>query len=110
MERIKSSDLVAQIIKRETDVVFGVTGGVVVNIFDAIARAGIKIINTHHEQSAAIAADAYSRLSGKLGTCIATSGPGALNLISGVACSYFDSVPMLVITGQVVVDQLRKDK
>ena len=105
---MKSSDYIAQRIKQETDVVFGVTGGAIVNLFDSLDKKGVKIIPMHHEQSAAMAADAYARVTKKLGVCIATSGPGATNLITGTCCSYFDSIPVLTIAGQVPTKQLKK--
>ena len=61
----------------------------------------INFVCTHHEQGAAMAADSYSRVSGNIGVAISTSGPGATNLITGICCSYYDSVPLLIITGQV---------
>ncbi|MDD5006611.1 MAG: thiamine pyrophosphate-binding protein [Candidatus Omnitrophica bacterium] len=97
---MKTSDFIAQTIRKETDTVFGVTGGCVVNLVDSFGKAGIKLISVHHEQSAAIAADAYARFK-NLGVCYATSGPGVTNLITGTCCSYFDSIPVLTIGGQV---------
>jgi len=97
---MKTSDVIAERIKKEVDVVFGVTGGYVVSLIDSFHKAGIKIIMMHHEQSAAIAADAYARFKG-FGVCFGTSGPGTTNLITGTCCSYFDSIPVLTIGGQV---------
>ena len=97
---MKTSDVIAERIKKEVDVVFGVTGGCIVNLVDSFHKAGIKIIMMHHEQSAAIAADAYARFKG-FGVCFGTSGPGTTNLITGTCCSYFDSIPVLTIGGQV---------
>jgi len=104
---IKSSDWLSNQIKNETNYVFGITGGVITNMFDSCQRLGLNVINTHHEQGAIFAADAYSRVSGKLGVCLCTSGPGYANFVSGIAGSYFDSVPLLIISGQVVHDHLR---
>ncbi|HBK42808.1 MULTISPECIES: thiamine pyrophosphate-binding protein [unclassified Polynucleobacter] len=82
--------------------VFGMTGGASLHLIHAIRkRADIEMVFTHHEQSAAMCADAYSRVSKNLGAAIATSGPGATNLITGICCSFFDSVPTIYITGQV---------
>jgi len=82
--------------------VFTLTGGACAFMVDAVARhAGLKVICVQNEQAAAMAADAVWRVSGKLGVTIATSGPGATNLITGIACSFFDSIPSLHITGQV---------
>jgi acetolactate synthase-1/2/3 large subunit len=107
---MKASDYIAQRIKKETDIVFGITGGAIVNLFDSLDKKGIKIILTHHEQAAAMCADAYSRVSGKLGVVIVTSGPGATNLITGTCCSWFDSIPVLAIAGQVPTNQLKSKK
>ena len=104
---MKTSDAIAKRIKKEVDVVFGVTGAAIINLFDSFDKNGIRIIPMHHEQSAAIAADAYARFKG-FGVCCGTSGPGITNLITGVACSYFDSIPVLVIGGQVATKFLDK--
>ncbi len=96
----KLSDLIAKRIKKEVDMVFGVTGGCIVNLVDSFYKAGLKIIPMHHEQSAAIAADAYARFKG-FGVCYGTSGPGNTNLITGTCCSFYDSIPVLTIGGQV---------
>lgn len=81
---------------------FVITGGAIMNVIDSFGKTDkIKYICTAHEQAAAMAADAYWRVSGKLGIAMATSGPGATNLITGICCAYFDSVPALYITGEV---------
>ena len=81
--------------------VFGITGGYIAHIFDSIDKyPNLEYICTNHEQGAAMAADGYARLTGKIGVAISTSGPGAANLINGVMCAHFDSIPLLVITGQ----------
>jgi len=106
----KASDLVAKRLAEETGHVFGVTGGCIVNLFDSIEKQkGLNLIPMHHEQACAMAADAYARVSKKLGVCAATSGPGITNLITGLACSYFDSVPVLAIGGQVPKKNLRSN-
>lgn len=82
--------------------VFGITGGASLHLIHAIAdRSDMQIIFTHHEQAAAMAADAYSRVTGRFGAAVATSGPGATNLITGICGAYYDSVPTMYITGQV---------
>ncbi|MBM3206624.1 MAG: thiamine pyrophosphate-binding protein [Candidatus Staskawiczbacteria bacterium] len=82
--------------------VFGMTGGASLHLIHAISRRiDIEMVFTHHEQSAAMCADAYARVSKNLGAAIATSGPGATNLITGICCSFFDSIPVMYITGQV---------
>ena len=97
------SEYIAEFLARVgSDRVFLLTGGACAFMIDAIARHP-KLTHTsfHHEQSAAMAADALWRVAGKVGVSMATSGPGATNLITGIACSYFDSIPSLHITGQV---------
>ncbi|MEM9691167.1 MAG: biosynthetic-type acetolactate synthase large subunit [Myxococcota bacterium] len=83
------------------DVVFGYPGGAIMPIYDAILKFPIRHVLCRHEQSAAHMADGYARSSGKVGVCIATSGPGATNLVTGIATAMLDSVPMVAITGQV---------
>ena len=83
------------------EVIFGYPGGQVLPIFDQLYDFDIKFILTRHEQGAAHAADGFSRATGKVGVCLATSGPGATNLVTGIANAYMDSIPMVAITGQV---------
>ncbi|MFL1406757.1 acetolactate synthase 2 catalytic subunit [Marinobacter sp. M1N3S26] len=88
--------------RHHTDTVFGYPGGCIMPLYDALVDdVGVEHVLCRHEQACALAADGYARASGKVGVCIATSGPGATNLITGVANAHRDSVPMLVITGQV---------
>ena len=93
------------------DTVFGYPGGAVLNIYDELYKHKdeIRHILTAHEQGAAHAADGYARATGKVGVCIATSGPGATNLVTGIATAYMDSVPLVAITGNVAVPLLGKD-
>lgn len=92
------------------DTIFGYPGGAVLNIYDELySFEGITHIRTAHEQAAAHAADGYARATGKVGVCIATSGPGATNLVTGIANAYMDSVPMVAITGQVPTSLIGKD-
>ena len=96
--------------KNGVDTVFGYPGGVVIPLYDALYDEGkIKHILTAHEQGASHAADGYARATGKVGVCIATSGPGATNLVTGIATAYMDSVPMVAITGNVTSQLLGKD-
>lgn len=99
------------LLEQGVDTVFGYPGGAVLNIYDALYKYSdrIKHIRTAHEQGAAHAADGYARSSGKTGVCIATSGPGATNLVTGIATAYMDSVPMVAITGNVTRDLLGLD-
>ena len=93
--------LIESLNRAGVEVMFGYPGGALLPIFDEIYDADIKFILTRHEQGAAHAADGYSRATGKVGVCIATSGPGATNLTTGIANAYMDSIPMVAITGQV---------
>ena len=89
---------------------FAISGGASVHMIDSIARhPRINYICTQHEQAGAMAADAYSRVTGNLGTAIATSGPGATNMATGVCCAYYDSIPVIYITGQVASFRLKRD-
>ncbi len=100
---IKVADYIANFIAEQgIRHVFAITGGASIHMIHAIAaRNDVSYICPHHEQGGAMAADAYARVTGGLGCAIATSGPGATNLITGIACSWFDSVPVLFLTGQV---------
>jgi acetolactate synthase I/II/III large subunit len=102
-EMITGSEALLRCLEMEgVDYVFGYPGGNVLYIYDAmVSSPGIKHILTRHEQGAVHAADGYARSTGKVGVCIATSGPGATNLVTGIATAYMDSVPMVIITGNV---------
>jgi acetolactate synthase-1/2/3 large subunit len=102
-KRIKVSDLIAdQLALQGCDVVFGVSGGASLHLLHSIDNhPNLKLITVHHEQSVAMATEAYSRITGKLGVGVVTSGPGATNLTTGIAGAYFDSVPCIFLTGQV---------
>jgi len=96
------AQILIECLKREgVEVIFGYPGGQVLPIFDRLYDASVKFILTRHEQGAAHAADGYARATGKVGVCMATSGPGATNLTTGIANAYMDSIPMVAITGQV---------
>ncbi len=90
-------------------VIFGYPGAAICPFYDALLDSQIKHILTRHEQGAAHAASGYSRTTGKTGVCVATSGPGATNLITGIATAYMDSIPMIAITGQVPTEYIGKD-
>src|SRR4029450_3910890 len=81
--------------------VFGYPGGAIMPVYDALTGSSLKHILVRHEQGAALAADAYGRVTGEPGVCLETSGPGATNLVTGIANAFMDSVPMVAITGQV---------
>ena len=95
--------------KEGVDFVFGLPGGANLPIYDALVDAKIRHILVRHEQSAAHMADGYARIKRKAGVCFATSGPGATNLITGIATAYADSSPMVAVTGQVPLEMIGKD-
>ncbi|MQN01203.1 MAG: biosynthetic-type acetolactate synthase large subunit [Lachnospiraceae bacterium] len=99
------------LLEQKVDTVFGYPGGAILNVYDELYKNSDKIrhILTSHEQGAAHAADGYARSTGKVGVCMATSGPGATNLVTGIATAYMDSVPMVAITCNVTVPLLGKD-
>lgn len=103
--------VIKELLKQGVDTIFGYPGGYVIDIYDELYKNADKIdhILPAHEQGAAHAADAYARVSGKVGVVIATGGPGATNLVTGIANAYLDSVPMVFITGNVAVPMLGQD-
>jgi len=101
--------LVEMLLNEGVDTLFGYPGGVVLGVFDELFEAPLRVVLTRHEQGAAHAADGYARVSGKVGVCIATSGPGATNLVTGIANAYMDSVPMVALTGQVATPLIGGD-
>ncbi|QEK13458.1 biosynthetic-type acetolactate synthase large subunit [Crassaminicella thermophila] len=107
---MKASDAIIQCLKKENvDMIFGYPGGAVLPLYEALRKSDIKHILIRHEQSAAHSASGYARASTKTGVCIATSGPGATNLITGIATAYMDSIPLVIITGQVKSTAIGKD-
>ena len=106
-----SQILIECLVEQGVDTIFGYPGGAVLNIYDELYKNQdrIKHILTSHEQGASHAADGYARSTGKTGVCLATSGPGATNLVTGIATAYMDSVPMVAITGNVGTGSLGKD-
>lgn len=112
MAKISGAEIVAQtLIEQNCSVIFGYPGGQVLNIFDALYRQSdqLEVVLTAHEQGASHAADGYARVTGKVGAVVATSGPGATNLVTGLATAYLDSVPIVAITGNVPCDLLGRD-
>lgn len=110
--KLTGSDIILEcLLEQGVDTVFGYPGGAVLNIYDSIYKYSDKIrhIITAHEQHACHAADGYSRTTGKTGVVIATSGPGATNLITGIATAYMDSIPLVAITGNVGTSLLGLD-
>ncbi len=112
MKQLTGSEIVIECLKEQgVDTVFGYPGGTILNIYDELYKhsSEIKHILTSHEQGAAHAADGYARATGKVGVCMATSGPGATNLVTGIATAYMDSIPLVAITANVGVSMLGKD-
>ena len=110
--QLTGSEIVIECLKEQgVDTVFGYPGGAILNVYDELYKHQneIKHILTSHEQGAAHAADGYARATGKVGVCLATSGPGATNLVTGIATAYMDSVPMVAITCNVTVPLLGRD-
>ena len=107
---LTGSQILLESLKLEgVDTVFGYPGGAVINIYDDLYESSINHVLTRHEQAAVHAADGYARCTGKVGVAIATSGPGATNTITGIATAYMDSIPMVIITGQVPTPLIGND-
>src|SRR6478735_1887068 len=107
---LTGAQIVCKALEEEgVDIVFGYPGGAVIPLYDALPKAGFHHVLTRFEQWAALAADGYARATGKVGVCMATSGPGATNLVTGLANAQLDSVPVVAITGQVVQPLIGKD-
>lgn len=112
MKQLTGSEIIIECLKEQgVDTVFGYPGGTILNVYDELYKHQDEIthILTSHEQGASHAADGYARATGKVGVCIATSGPGATNLVTGIATAYMDSIPMVAITANVGVSLLGKD-
>lgn len=112
MKQLTGSEIVIECLKEQgVDTVFGYPGGTILNVYDALYKHQDEITHvlTSHEQGASHAADGYARATGKVGVCMATSGPGATNLVTGIATAYMDSIPMVAITANVGVSLLGKD-
>ncbi|HAW59850.1 MAG TPA: acetolactate synthase, large subunit, biosynthetic type, partial [Actinobacteria bacterium] len=100
--KITGAQAIIKILEKEgVEIIFGYPGGATLPIYDALLDSRIRHILVRHEQCAAHAADSYARTTGKVGVCMATSGPGATNLVTGIANAYMDSIPVVAITGQV---------
>lgn len=107
---LKGADAIVKLLEEQgVDTVFGYPGGAVIPLFDALYTSNLNRVLTAHEQGAIHAADGYARASGNVGVCIATSGPGATNIVTGLATAYLDSIPVVAITGQVGVNMLGRD-
>ena len=108
--KLTGAQILIESLKKEgVEVIFGYPGGVLLPTFDVLYDAPINFVLVRHEQAAAHAADGYARATGKVGVCLATSGPGATNLVTGIATAYMDSIPMVAITGQVKTSLIGND-
>src|SRR5437763_16814795 len=107
---MKASDLLVRCLENEgVEFLFGLPGEEILDVMDSLLNARIRFIETRHEQGAAFMADVYGRLSGKAGVCLSTLGPGATNLLTGVADANLDRAPLVAITGQVSLDRMHKE-
>ncbi|MDQ0287005.1 acetolactate synthase-1/2/3 large subunit [Desulfofundulus luciae] len=109
MEITAAEALVRCLEEEKVEVIFGYPGGFMIPVYDALYHARIKHVLVRHEQGAVHAADGYARATGKVGVCMSTSGPGATNLVTGIANAYMDSVPLVIFTGQVPTSQVGTD-
>ncbi len=99
---MKGAELVVKALEHQgVDIVFGYPGGAIMPVYDALVDSSLKHVLVRHEQAAVLAADGYARVTGRAGVCMATSGPGATNLVTGIANAFMDSVPVVAVTGQV---------
>jgi len=107
---VKGAEFFVKALENEgVELIFGYPGGAIMPVYDALLDSKIRHILVRHEQAAALAADGYARATGKVGVCMATSGPGATNLVTGIANAYMDSVPVVAITGQVPTNLMGTD-
>lgn len=109
MEITAAQALVRCLEKENIEIIFGIPGAAIAPVYDALYNSKIKHVLVRHEQGAVHAADGYARATGRVGVCMATSGPGATNLVTGIANAYMDSVPLVVITGQVNTERVGTD-
>lgn len=110
MSEMTGAEIIVEALKRlGVSVAFGIPGGVNLPMFDKLYDSGIRVVLTRHEQGASHMADGYARATGKAGVCLATSGPGATNLVTGLATAHMDSIPVIAITGQVRTDAIGSD-
>jgi len=107
---LTGSQIIMEVFKEEeVDTIFGFPGGMVIDLYDELSRNDVKHILVRHEQGAVHAADGYARARGKVGVCIVTSGPGATNTVTGIATAYMDSIPLVIISGQVPTHLIGND-
>jgi acetolactate synthase I/II/III large subunit len=100
--KLTGAQIIIKALQEEgVDTIFGYPGGAIIDLYDQLVKTDIRHIMVRHEQGAVHAADGYARAAGKVGVCLVTSGPGATNTVSGIASAYMDSIPIVVLTGQV---------
>ncbi|MCJ7685383.1 MAG: biosynthetic-type acetolactate synthase large subunit [Desulfobacteraceae bacterium] len=108
--KLNGAKIIIRTLQEEgVEVIFGYPGGAVIDIYDELVKADVRHITVRHEQGAVHAADGYARASGRVGVCLVTSGPGATNTVSGIASAYMDSIPLVVLTGQVPTELIGND-
>jgi len=108
--KLTGAQILMEVLKEEkVDAIFGIIGGAVIDIFDELAKTDIRHINVKHEQAAVHAADGYARAKKTVGVCLVTSGPGATNTVTGIASAYMDSIPLVILTGQVPTGLIGND-
>jgi len=108
--KMTGGEIIMKVLKEEgVDTIFGFPGGAVIDIYDELVKTDIQHVLVRHEQGAVHAADGYARASGKVGVCLVTSGPGATNTVTGIASAYMDSIPLVVLTGQVPTHLIGND-
>jgi len=108
--KLKGAQILMEVLREEgVDTIFGFPGGAVIDIYDELVKTDIRHLLVRHEQGAVHAADGYARATGKVGVCLVTSGPGATNTVTGIASAYMDSIPIVVITGQVPTHLIGND-
>jgi acetolactate synthase-1/2/3 large subunit len=108
--KLTGAQILMKVLKEEgVDTIFGFPGGAVIDIYDELAKTDIQHILVRHEQGAVHAADGYARAGGKTGVCLVTSGPGATNTVTGIASAYMDSIPIVILTGQVPTQLIGND-
>src|SRR5579871_4564526 len=110
IEQKTGSQILCEALEQEgVEIMFGYPGGAIMPFYDALTSSSLRHILVRHEQAAAHAADGYARATGKVGVCVATSGPGATNLVTGLATAFMDSTPIVAITGQVARHFIGRD-
>ena len=108
--KLTGAQILMEVLKEEgVNTIFGFPGGAIIDIYDGLARTDIRHYLVRHEQGAVHAADGYARANGKVGVCLVTSGPGATNTVTGIASAYMDSIPVVVISGQVPTHLIGND-